>query len=730
MWKRSLLLVVLAGSVLTVTYGAGPGKAAAAAQSQSFFSQVSTFGGTGSGAGQMQSPDGVAVQPTSGNVYVADAGNHRVDVFGPTGNFIEAFGWGVVDGQAKAEVCTISCQGGIAGSGPGQFASPTTIAIGAPPGPAANKVFVGDAGNNVVDTFNADGNLVSTTDGTSTPQGHFQNLVGVALDRNGNLWTADGSTNNVDEFDAHGAFINQWTDTHGSPSAIAVDSARDSVYLTIPSQSGCSFLCSGDVTERWTLTGSPQGEIDRPLAYGSEGFGGPSASALGVDPSTGDLYVDHNLDPMSDVRVYDPTGTQVDQLLIGPATADSDGLAFSSLRGGSAKPGQHDLYVSDATNNDVTVYAPQTTPGAPLVTYESATPIGNSTATLGAGVVPVGSDTMCQFQYVDYANYNATGYNAATSVPCSPGDLGSSFTYEAATASITGLTTGTVYHFRVVATNSAGTATGTDQEFQAGPDAWASFFRCPIDHPAMLATQGFNVSTGAGTMGFCLAANSTHGSISIGNLTATTGNTNLQVGIVSQDALGGPFTVIPPSAGSLVADPVQLTSPVGPVTAVTESAGRPSNFCLFCGIEPDAPIITIPIKIHLKNSTLGPGCFIGSNEDPILLNPQNTDLSNAKSVGAFFSFDSNGVPDATPGPDGALLVTGLVQRDDTFAVPGATGCGSHGSLDGLVDSVAGVPSASGNNHLVLDDASSSLAFPENGEGGPAFANDWHTAFGG
>ena len=124
MWKRSLLLVVLAGSVLTVTYGAGPGKAAAAAQSQSFFSQVSTFGGTGSGAGQMQSPDGVAVQPTSGNVYVADAGNHRVDVFGPTGNFIEAFGWGVVDGQAKAEVCTISCQGGIAGSGPGQFVVP------------------------------------------------------------------------------------------------------------------------------------------------------------------------------------------------------------------------------------------------------------------------------------------------------------------------------------------------------------------------------------------------------------------------------------------------------------------------------------------------------------------------------------------------------------------------------------------------------------------------------
>jgi DNA-binding beta-propeller fold protein YncE len=730
MWKRFLLLLILAGSVLTLANVASPEKAAAFAQSQSFFSPVSTFGSSGSGAGQMQSPQAVAVEPTSGKVYVADTGNDRIDVFGPTGTFIEAFGWGVADGQAKAEVCTTSCQAGIVGSGPGQFSRPTTVAIGAAPGPAANKVFVGDAGNNTVDTFDADGNFVSTIDGTSTPQGHFQNLVGVALDQNGNLWTADGTTNNVDQFNAHGAFVSQWTDTHGSPSAIAVDSAQDSVYLTIPSQSGCSFFCSGDVTERWTLTGAPEGEIDRPLAYGSEGFSGPSASALALDPSTGDLYVDHNLDPMSDVRVYDPTGIQVDQLLIGPTTANSDGLAFASLRGGSAKPGQHEMYVSDATNNDITIYAPQNTHGAPLVTYESATPSGKTTATLGAGVVPVGSDTMCQFQYVDYATFNATGYSAATTVPCSPGDLGSTFTYHTATASVSGLATGTVYHFRVVATNSAGTTTGVDQEFQAGPGAWASFSRCPVDDAAMLATQGFNVSAGAGTMGFCLSANSTNGSITIGNLTTTTGNTNLQIGLVSQDALGGPFTVIPPSSGSLVADPVQLSSPVGPATVVTESAGTPSNFCLFCGIEPDQPILTIPIKIHLENSTLGPSCFIGSDTSPILLNPQNTDLSNAKSVGAFFSFDSNGVPDATPGPDGALLVTGLVQRDDTFAVPGAQGCGSHGSLDGLVDSVAGVPSLSGNNHLVLDDASSGLAFPENGEGGQNFANDWHVAFGG
>jgi hypothetical protein len=729
MKKRLVLFVVLAGSVLTVTNVARPGTGEAGGP-QTFLSQVATFGSPGSGAGQLQSPQGVAVQPTSGNVYVADTGNDRVDVFGPTGRFIEAFGWGVADGQARTEVCTTSCQTGIAGSGPGQFSRPTTIAIGAPPGPAANKVFVGDAGNNAVEKFDADGIFMSTIDGTSTPQGHFQNLVGVAVDRNDNLWTADGTTNNVDEFDSHGGFVRQWTDTHGSPSAIAVDSEQDSVYLTLPSLSGCAFLCSGDVTERWTLTGTFEGVLELPLAYGSEGFNGPTASAIAVDRSTGDLYIDHNADPNSDVRVYDPTGTQVDQLLIGPTTTNSQGLAFAALQGGSGKPGQRDLYVSDATNDDITIYAPQSTPGPPLVTYESATPSGTTTATLAAGVVPVGNDATCRFQYVDYANFNATGYGAATTVPCSPRDLGSSFTYETATANIRGLATGTVYHFRVVVTTSAGTTTGADHEFQAGPGAWAPFSRCPVDDPTMLATQGFNVSTGTGTIGLCLSASSTHGSIAIGKLTTTTGNTNLQIGLVGSNGLGG-FTVVPPSAGSLVADPVQLTAtPVGPVTAVTESAGTPSNFCLFCGISADQPIITIPIKIHLENPVLGPSCTIGSDQNPILLNPQNTDLSNAKSVGAFFSFDSNGVPDSTPGPDGALLISGLVQADDTFAVPGATGCGPHGSLDGVVDGVAGVPSPSGSNHLVLDDASSSLSFPENGEAGQAFANDWHVAFGG
>ena len=75
-------------------------------------------------------------------------------------------------------------------------------------------------------------------------------------------------------------------------------------------------------------------------------------------------------------------------------------------------------------------------------------------------------------------------------------------------------------------------------------------------------------------------------------------------------------------------------------------------------------------------------------------------------------------------------VAGAVQGDDTFSVPGATGCGPNGdgSLDAAVNAIVGLPSPSGANHLVQDDASSSLALPNVPLTGQEFSDDWHIAF--
>jgi DNA-binding beta-propeller fold protein YncE len=664
----------------------------------SFLLQVGSFGSAGSGAGQFQSPVGVAVDQNNGRVYVADSGNARIQKFDSKGKFTAAIGWGVTDGKTVSEVCKDKkkCQAGIAGSGPGQFSNPTSVAVDSSSGPSRGAVYVGDTGTNVVVKLNASGKYLSTITGSITPQGHFVSLAGVAVDQGGNLWTADAATGNVDEFGNNGHFIQQWNSPSGVR-AIAVDAINGAVYL----------INGGGATQRFTLDGVAGTTIDN-----------GSGTALALDPKTGNLYVDHG----ADVVVYDSTGARIDTLFSLGATTNSQGLALAAP---SSSGRQNRLYVSDATNDEVTIYGPPSS-GAPFVTAESARTAGKTSETLKASIVPLGHSTTCTFQYVDSTDFQATGYTTATSVACTPAKLGSSFSPQQASATVSGLTVGTFYHFHVIATNSAGTTTGAEQTFQAGPGDWTPFTRCPVDDPAMLATDG-----GVTTLGLCVASNSSHGSFAIGTTTTLTGNTNLQIGVVINETTGV-TTVVGSPGGALVADPAQVTVGTITVTATVESAGLPSNFNFIAGIELGVPIITIPIKIHLESLPgaavdLGPSCFIGSDQAPILLNPENTDLSNAQTK--FEMFD----PDGTPDPNGTLetiVVTGAVQGDNTFAVPGAQGCGPNGdgSLNAAVNAVVGLPSPTGSNHLVLDDAGSFIAAPINGQTGVEFSAEWHSVF--
>ncbi len=137
------------------------------------------------------------------------------------------------------------------------------------------------------------------------------------------------------------------------------------------------------------------------------------------------------------------------------------------------------------------------------------------------------------------------------------------------------------------------------------------------------------------------------------------------------DSNTGAFAiVVAPGGGAIISDPVQISGWLrvrhrdGPVR------GTPSNFNLIGGLEVGVPIVTVPIKIQLQSTALGLGdsCFIGSDQNPILLNPENTDLSPRTT--SFTDFDFNGVPDPN-GPLDSLLISGAVQGDNSFAVPGS-----------------------------------------------------------
>ena len=93
--------------------------------------------------------------------------------------------------------------------------------------------------------------------------------------------------------------------------------------------------------------------------------------------------------------------------------------------------------------------------GPPVVTTSPATLIASSSATLNGSVDPHGLTTSVSFQYG-----TTTSYGSTTPMQSRTGN-----TFLNVSANISGLTANTLYHFRIVATNSAGTRFGADRTF-------------------------------------------------------------------------------------------------------------------------------------------------------------------------------------------------------------------------------------------------------------------------
>ncbi len=99
------------------------------------------------------------------------------------------------------------------------------------------------------------------------------------------------------------------------------------------------------------------------------------------------------------------------------------------------------------------------------VTTGTATSVTNTTAILNGSLSPDGTTvTDCHFSYVTQTEFDLHGFANATSAACAP-DPGASATPVDVSATVTGLTAGTAYRFRLVATNANGTSTGAEATF-------------------------------------------------------------------------------------------------------------------------------------------------------------------------------------------------------------------------------------------------------------------------
>src|SRR5436190_8490868 len=115
-----------------------------------------------------------------------------------------------------------------------------------------------------------------------------------------------------------------------------------------------------------------------------------------------------------------------------------------------------------ATATATATVTPTTTPTAtatatpsPAVTTNPATNVASVSATLNGSVNPRGSTTTVYFQWG-----TTTSYGHTTPVQTQTGN-----TSRPITANISGLSASNLYHFRIVATNGAGTSCGPDRTF-------------------------------------------------------------------------------------------------------------------------------------------------------------------------------------------------------------------------------------------------------------------------
>lgn len=160
---------------------------------------ITKWGSWGPGNGQFKAPIGVAVDSSTHEVYVADAGNERIQKFTKTGNYITK--WGNY------------------GSGNGNFNEPYGIALDA----TTHQVYTAEDEGYRIQKFQFVNPCPSSTiqivsgvcfitkwGNQGSGIGQFYHVFGVAIDSSHNVFVADTFNHRIQKFTNNGAFIAKW----------------------------------------------------------------------------------------------------------------------------------------------------------------------------------------------------------------------------------------------------------------------------------------------------------------------------------------------------------------------------------------------------------------------------------------------------------------------------------------------------------------------------------------
>ena len=215
---------------------------------------VAKWGTQGAADGQFNYPMGIAVD-SSGNVYVVDRYNDRIQKFDSSGTFLAKLGG--------------------SGSGDGQFLDPFDVAVD-----SSGFVYATDISPDRVQKFNSDRTFLTKWGTLGTEDGQFDNPWGIAVDISGYVYVADTQNNRIQKFTSDGTFLTKWG-TLGTgdgqfyhPAGIAVDSSGH-VYVSDQSNQRIQkFTSDGTFVTKWGSGGNGDGQFYNPwgIAVDSSGY--------------------------------------------------------------------------------------------------------------------------------------------------------------------------------------------------------------------------------------------------------------------------------------------------------------------------------------------------------------------------------------------------------------------------------------------------------------------------
>jgi len=219
----------------------------------------------------MNLPIGIDVAP-DGRVYVAEDGNNRITVFNTDGVFLEMFGQRGTAEQSGAfferpNSVVVSADGTIVVADTWNYrirtfdlqrnpitmwGSPLTVGIAAQTDPrdgfwgprdvevdSQGNVYVADTGNKRVRVYAPDGTWLRDIGSGGSAPGQLDEPSGLVIHPDGRLFVADTWNRRVSVFNTDGTFlatynVRAWYEELGSRPYLAIDPARDYLYVTDP----------------------------------------------------------------------------------------------------------------------------------------------------------------------------------------------------------------------------------------------------------------------------------------------------------------------------------------------------------------------------------------------------------------------------------------------------------------------------------------------------------------